>query len=36
MNGFTERLAKKMEHLVSDNTNVEITAANVDRSMLAW
>ncbi len=36
INGFSERLAKELEHMVSENTNVEITAANVDRAMLAW
>ncbi len=36
INGFSERLANELEPLVSDKTKLSITAANSDRTVLAW
>ena len=36
INGFSERLASELDPLISEKTKLSITAANVDRTFLAW
>lgn len=36
INGFSERLANELEAIVSEKTKLSITAANTDRTFLAW